>query len=184
MVVCKIMNYAPNQRLWADVTPRQLDMRVCLCLSTAGCIVCSFHPSDCQESTRSTVSSPLHTLHPASHCPVSTSKCVCTVYRCFWILNEKYLSVFSHWFFFRPPFFKHCSWKTLSMTLIVCLPYWCAQHWNSGILKILTAVRVSSVSTFWPLHLAEEVSKLQRSGGNWFNHYKARNLTLFQIMDP
>uniref|UniRef100_A0A8C4E4K3 Calcium uniporter protein n=1 Tax=Dicentrarchus labrax TaxID=13489 RepID=A0A8C4E4K3_DICLA len=39
---------------------------------TAGGTVCSFHPSDCQESTWPTVSSPLHTLHPASHCPVST----------------------------------------------------------------------------------------------------------------
>ncbi|XP_047459528.1 calcium uniporter protein, mitochondrial [Mugil cephalus] len=31
---------------------------------TAGGTVCSFHPSDCQESTWPTVSSPLHTLRP------------------------------------------------------------------------------------------------------------------------
>lgn len=39
---------------------------------SAGGTVCSFHASVCQESTWSTVSSPLHTLQPASHCPVST----------------------------------------------------------------------------------------------------------------
>lgn len=40
--------------------------------SSAGRTVCSFPPSDCQESTWPTVSNPLHTLHPAYQCPVST----------------------------------------------------------------------------------------------------------------
>ncbi|KAF0027342.1 hypothetical protein F2P81_020083 [Scophthalmus maximus] len=50
-------------------------VRVC---SSAGRTVCSSQPPDCQESTWPTVISPLHTLHPAAHCPVSTGElCVC-----------------------------------------------------------------------------------------------------------
>lgn len=44
-----------------------------LCVSSpAGGSVCSFHASVCQESARPPVSGPLHALHPAAYCPVTT----------------------------------------------------------------------------------------------------------------
>lgn len=49
-----------------------------LCVSSpAGGSVCSFHASVCQESARPPVSGPLHALHPAAYCPVTTGWSIC-----------------------------------------------------------------------------------------------------------
>ena len=62
--------------LWTSDDAPRLDtvvrLSVCVSLSAAGGTAFSFRPSDCQESTWPTVSSPLYALHPASHRPAST----------------------------------------------------------------------------------------------------------------